>query len=283
MLKTRHEPLRLLALALLLSLILTPIASAAGSTDTDPPPDEGRPPDVLSTGYTPAYGYAYTVQPGDDVWLIAVAHGITMEELVEANGLVEPYWIHPGDKLWVPAEPAEVKHPPPPQPDPEPEPEPAVPAAAEASPSPEASPAEPVPAPSYDLPASIADWPVAIVGMMNEKRAEHGLPALTWSPELAQAAQAHAQDLAQRGWGSHVGSDGARLRTRLARAGYQADWASENWANARNLQHAFDMWWFEGPNGPHRLNILGPAYREVGIGIAKGGWGYYFVADFGSR
>ncbi|MDQ1301161.1 MAG: hypothetical protein QG637_1082, partial [Chloroflexota bacterium] len=34
---------------------------------------------------------------------------------------------------------------------------------------------------------------------------------------------------------------------------------------------------------PHRSNILNPMYREVGIGIVKASWGYYFFVDFGSR
>jgi uncharacterized protein YkwD len=122
-----------------------------------------------------------------------------------------------------------------------------------------------------------------IVTLINEKRAGYGLPTLSWSPSLAEAAQAHAIDLAQRGWGSHVGSDGARLRTRLSREGYEAAWTSENWANSRNAQHAFEMWWYEGPGGPHYENIMSWNYGEIGIGVAKGGWGYYVVADFGSR
>ncbi len=43
------------------------------------------------------------------------------------------------------------------------------------------------------------------------------------------------------------------------------------------------MWFNEGPNGPHRRAILGSAYTEVGIGVARGSWGYYFIADFGGR
>ncbi len=93
---------------------------------------------------------------------------------------------------------------------------------------------------------------------------------------------AHADDCAQRGWGSHVGSDGAQLRTRLARAGYQATWLGENWANSRTVQQTFDAWWDEPPgDDPHRRNILEPNYREIGIGVAAGGYGYFFIADFG--
>ena len=110
------------------------------------------------------------------------------------------------------------------------------------------------------------------------------MAALTWSPELARAAQAHAEDCAQRNRGSHVGSDGAKLAARLARVGYAARTSSENWANAQSVGHAFGMWWNE-PKGrdPHRRNILNSRFTEIGIGIAKGAWGYYFVADFGGR
>ena len=122
------------------------------------------------------------------------------------------------------------------------------------------------------------------MAMMNEKRTSQGLHPLTWSPEIAAAAQAHADDCQRRGWGSHVGSDGAVTRTRLARAGYSARWSGENWANAKNPQNAFAMWWNEPPGAdPHRSNIMNPMYREAGIGIVSGPWGYYFFVDFGSR
>lgn len=137
---------------------------------------------------------------------------------------------------------------------------------------------------SPDLPPQLAGWPDALLKLINEQRAAYKLPAVTWSPELASAAQAHAEDCARRNSGSHVGSDGAILLTRLARAGYAAHTASENWANARNVQGTFSARWNEPPdNDPHRRSILDARYKEVGIGIAPGGWGYYFVADFGSR
>jgi uncharacterized protein YkwD len=129
--------------------------------------------------------------------------------------------------------------------------------------------------------SSIPDGAQLIFNLMNEKRTASGLPALTWSDQLAAAAQAHADDCAQRGWGSHVGTDGARLRTRLARVGYYPSWTSENWANAIDAEGAFYMWYWEGPGGPHYENIMGRNYTEAGIGIARGGWGYYYIVDFG--
>ncbi len=119
---------------------------------------------------------------------------------------------------------------------------------------------------------------------MNEKRVAAGLRAFSWSPQLAAAAQAHANDCAQRKSGSHVGSDGASLRTRLTRAGYPFVLAGENWANAIDAPRAFSMWFNEPPgNDPHRQNIMHSGYQEIGIGVARGAWGYYFIADFGSR
>lgn len=337
-LKRLSRPLFFLLLTLL--VLHRPLsAGAAGpARDTEPEqPSTGSTHNVSSqVNSTPKIGYTYTVQPGDDVWIIALAHGISMEALVSANGLEKPYLIHPGDTLWVPALPAtvaeELRRAQVPTPTPKPQPT-ATPAAtttitttapvsetavvSETAPAAvtaavtetatvaetvavtqtaEAAPAE-TPPPPADLAVAeaaaavapqpslegVSEWAQIIFNRMNEVRAAHGLPALAWSVELAQAAQAHADDCANRGWGSHVGSDGARLRTRISRAGYSAVYASENWANASGPEHAFEMWWNEPDWGPHRLNILGPNYSEVGIGVAQGGWGYYFIADFGSR
>ena len=132
------------------------------------------------------------------------------------------------------------------------------------------------------LPAAIADWPQQVFNGINAKRAAHGLPPLTWSPALAQAAQAHAEDCSQRRYGSHVSSDGAHLRSRLARVGVTPAYTSENWVFARAAQPAVD-WWYNEPPGrdPHRRNILSSRYTAVGIGVAVGEEGhYYFIADF---
>lgn len=133
------------------------------------------------------------------------------------------------------------------------------------------------------LPPAIADWPQTIFYLINEKRAAQNLPPFAWSPLLAQAAQSHAEDCGRRQFGSHVGTDGAKLRARLERAGYSPAYASENWVFARSPQSAV-AWWYDEPPGrdPHRRNILARQYTEVGIGVAFGEGGhFYFIADFG--
>lgn len=347
--KTPIDLRRLLPLVLLTLSLLTPSLASAAPQVQPAGPEQPTFSDLTADIPRPhqelPFGYVYIVKPGDDLWLIAVAHGLDMEALAAENHLEAPYWLQPGDKLWVSAEPAEVRHPAPAAAA-EPQagsyvvqagddvwqiatslgigmeelaaannldapylihpgdrltiPGSPVPAAASETPAqqaPAATPAaaqETAPAASEEAaPTASAEAAAPAAGLsadaalildaMNQKRVAFGLQPLIWSDQLAAAAQGHAQDLANRGWGSHVGSDGARLRTRYDRVGYWAIYASENWANTSNAQQAFDMWWFEPDWGPHRLNILGPNYVEVGIGIARGGWGSYYIADFGSR
>jgi uncharacterized protein YkwD len=205
----------------------------------------------------------YTVQPTDTLWDIAAAHGITVKTLIAANDLANPRLLRPGQTLRVPAPPPALAQP------------------STRAVSPEKGPA---PASEYNpsaLPPGKESWPLELLSLINGSRVAASLPLLAWSPKLARAAQAHAEDCARRNQGGHVGSDGARLEVRIARQGLAVSRASENWANAQSVQHAFALWWDEAPGqDPHRRNILDPNYTEIGIGVAAGQWGTYFVADF---
>ena len=229
-----HRPLTTLSRLLLLLLLMVlaqpiPSALAAGHLTTSAGPAD---PTEKSLSSQAAVGYVYTFQPGDTLWDIAAAHRISVETLIAANKLADPTLIHPGDWIFVPAErvamprrtpaPAPVKVIPPPAPEqPKPAPEPAKanpPAPEQPKPAPEPAkpnppaPEQPKPAPpaaasqpaqaasaaaapqAKGLPPEIAEWPAQILAMMNEKRTSKGLHALTWSPEIAAAAQAHADD-----------------------------------------------------------------------------------------
>jgi uncharacterized protein YkwD len=291
-----------LASLLLILILILPVLNvhAAGApTDAETPIS----PTPISPSSVPGIGYYYTVQPTDTLWDIAVAHGISVEALVAANTQVDPKRLQAGQTIFVPAQPAVVpRKPTPAAPTPTSTPLPEMtaapaqeagqsPAPADAPPpepatvDPAAAPApEPAPPVEQVVAPGPSGWQAETLELINGKRIAQGLAALTWSPELALAAQAHAEDCAQRNRGSHVGSDGAKLAARLARIGYAARTSSENWANAQSVGHAFGMWWNE-PKGrdPHRRNILNSRFTEIGIGVAKGSWGYYFIADFGGR
>ncbi len=142
--------------------------------------------------------------------------------------------------------------------------------------------ATPIPT-STPVPTPVAaDGPHLLWQLINQERAQQGLKPLAYNDTLALAAQRHAEDCAQRGYGGHVGSDGAKLRERLKRVGYKRKWVTESWAWARTPQRAVFMWLDETPpDDPHRRMLLSPKLKEVGIGIAASNGGYYFIADFG--
>ncbi len=222
------------------------------------------------------YWSLHLVQEGETLYGIATTYGIPIHRLLEANHLsgVEP--IRVGQPLILPLEamatPLPTHHPP------TATPLPPTPTLLPPAPSPPSLPTEQIPPPA----SPPQQWSETIYRLINEARAAEGLPPLAYNLILAQAAQAHAEDCATRGWGSHVGSDGADLLTRLRRAGYEGTGWAECWAQSLSPQAAFDAWMDERPpNDPHRRTILSTWLTEVGIGIAQADWGYFFIADFG--
>jgi len=243
----------------------------------------------------------HVVQSGETLVGVASAYDLAVDDILRVNAVADPDMIHINQQLVIPltrlvtlarqqptvtapaiAVAAATDAPKPTLPNQSGTASEVV-TETEAIAAPEAAPpptAVPVPA----QPAGQADWSGYILARINQVRAEHGLNMLNVAPELTLAAQAHAQDCATRGWGSHVGSDGAVLKTRLDRAGYTGPNRGENWVQARNAERAFDWWYGEiPPNDPHRRNILSPHYAEIGIGIAQTDSGYIFVTDFGHR
>lgn len=118
-----------------------------------------------------------------------------------------------------------------------------------------------------------------MVRLINQARAQRGLPLYLLNPVLTQAAQAHVDDLLANRRLGHVGSDGSRVAGRLKRVGYTAAQVSENWVYSRDLARGF-RWWMADP--PHRANILNRNFTEIGVGMAPhpNGWGQVWVVDF---
>ena len=59
-------------------------------------------PDSGSPGPTPPPSTVYTVRPGDTLWSIALRYGTTPWAIAAANGLRNPNWIYPGQRLIIP-------------------------------------------------------------------------------------------------------------------------------------------------------------------------------------
>lgn len=226
----------------------------------------------------------YVVRPGDTLSAIAARFQLRVSDLTRANRITEDAIIRVGQKLVIPAVGAAQAAR---APAPAVELIPLIPvtASAPAGETTQASPASP------ELGAAPTAYPVAEIETMrarllelyNQARIASGVPPLAYSFVLQAAAQAHAEDCAARGTGSHIGSDGSRASQRIARAGYPGRVTGENWAFARSADQAFEMWYTkEIPSqGPHLQNILSPRYKEVGFGVAPARNGFFLIANFG--
>ena len=121
----------------------------------------------------------------------------------------------------------------------------------------------------------------ALVSLTNDARAEAGRGGLVENSSLKLAAQAKANDMAQRGYFSHQGPDGKQPWVWMHEAGYDYAYAGENLA-----AHFYDSSdvvraWLNSPS--HRENVLRANYKEIGIGIAHGkheGVDTVFVVQF---
>jgi uncharacterized protein YkwD len=222
----------------------------------------------------------HVVQAGETLDSIGRAYDLSSEELQATNHLADANVLWAGQALVIPLDAPAVAQAPQPTattvPPPTPTSSPRATAASTATVPPPAT------VPPAAPPADVADWPHETVRLINDVRAQHGLPPLIYNETLAQAAQAHANDCVQRGWCSHTGSDGSDIKTRIIRAGYDPGGWAECWAQRQSPQGAVDVWMDEvPPNDPHRRTLLTTWLTEIGVGVAETDWGYYFIADFG--
>lgn len=121
-----------------------------------------------------------------------------------------------------------------------------------------------------------------IASMINEERANAGLPALTINSLLAGAAQGHAADMACSNRISHTGSDGSSAYARILASGYVPSYAEEI-IYGRGGPQAAMTWWMN--DQIHHDAILSAKSTGMGVGYAyysNGSYGDFFVVTFGS-
>src|SRR5918996_1621853 len=110
---------------------------------------------------------------------------------------------------------------------------------------------------------------------LNAERARHGLRRLKLNTRLSGAARLHARDMVRRDYFAHDSLGGGTFVDRIRRSGYlvgAGSWSvGENLAwgsHERSAPRAITAMWMDSAG--HRANILSPAFREVGIGLALG-------------
>jgi Cysteine-rich secretory protein family len=111
----------------------------------------------------------------------------------------------------------------------------------------------------------------------NRSRAALKLPPLKWDTALAEAAQQHAQRLAQQNTLSHQLPGEPDLVARAARAGAHFSAIAENIAVAPGTAEIHAEWM---ASAPHRANLLDPNLDSVGIAISQRGGRFFAVEDF---
>ncbi|MBX4198760.1 CAP domain-containing protein [Candidatus Parcubacteria bacterium] len=110
--------------------------------------------------------------------------------------------------------------------------------------------------------------PAVVAALTNDARRVNNEASLTGNALLDKAAQAKANDMATKGYFSHVSPDGTLPWQWISRAGYRYEYAGENLAvNFEDSDRVVNAW-LASPT--HRFNILRPQYTEIGIGTATG-------------
>lgn len=101
--------------------------------------------------------------------------------------------------------------------------------------------------------------------LLNEVRAQNRRKPLILSQKLSRAAQAHADDMAAKGYFSHKGQDGSKISTRVKRQGFKACYYAENIAQGqRSAAEVMNSW--QNSSG-HRKNNLAKQPTHFGIGL----------------
>jgi uncharacterized protein YkwD len=101
----------------------------------------------------------------------------------------------------------------------------------------------------------------------NQSRTENNLPILATNPLLDKAAQAKANDMAQRNYWAHSTPEGKEPWYFIEQAGYGYYRAAENLAYGFDTSKLTVVGWMNSPS--HRANVLDPVLSEVGFGIAN--------------
>ena len=107
-----------------------------------------------------------------------------------------------------------------------------------------------------------------LVSLTNDDRSSSGLGTLTVNPTLVAAAQAKANDMAEKGYFAHVSPDGRNSWTWFKDAGYSFSYAGENLAVDFTDSGDVNQAWLNSPT--HRANIMNGHFTEIGIATAVG-------------
>jgi LysM repeat protein len=120
-----------------------------------------------------------------------------------------------------------------------------------------------------------------VLQLVNQVRAEYGLPPVAYNSALAAAAQGHANFISSAGVYSHYGVNGSTWQDRAQAAGYPG-WAGENLVGGTGLTPQQGVTWWRN-SASHFSNMLNPRWTEAGVGFSVGNGQNFYVMVFGTQ
>lgn len=100
-------------------------------------------------------------------------------------------------------------------------------------------------------------------------------------PLLHEAAQGHADDMAENDFFSHTGSDGSSFSQRISATGYTGTPVGENIAAGDHDPAIVIQRWLDSDG--HCRNLMQGSANQVGVGFSLGGpWGSFWVLKLAS-
>ena len=134
----------------------------------------------------------------------------------------------------------------------------------------EAAPLEITVAPSRDdlsPVASEAEAEQRMLELVNQDRADAGLPALAWDERAADVARAHSREMLATGDVAHVSQTTGTAADRVKAAGIKTAAVLENIARAYGVAEA-EAGLMNSPG--HRANLMSKSVTHIGVGIVFG-------------
>ena len=134
----------------------------------------------------------------------------------------------------------------------------------------EAAPVEITVAPSRDDTSPVASEAEAeqrMLELVNQDRADAGLPALAWDERAAEVARAHSREMLATGDVAHVSKTTGTAADRVKAAGIKSAAVLENIARAYGVAEA-EAGLMNSPG--HRANLMSKAATHIGVGIIFG-------------
>ena len=126
--------------------------------------------------------------------------------------------------------------------------------------------------------AQIGSEAQEILRLVNEQRAKNGLAALTLSDKLCELATLKAEDMVANNYFDHTSPTYGTPFEMLRQFGVSYRSAGENIAAGQRTPEEVMNAWMNSSG--HRANILSADYTELGVGLATGPRGTYWVQLF---